>query len=288
MRRRIGIAMTIALLACSSTRPGEPAGWEERVADSRRRLAASGLHRRSHEGTVYWESKSAGLPTLVLLHGVNDQAGSWFEVAELLSKDFQLIVPDLAGHGESEPASGPLTFATMLASVHGLIEHVSPDRPVTIAGNSMGGWLAMLYASQHPARVSRLVLENASGMAWMLSVPLAPKTREEAAQVLRAVHGPAFAVTDAHVDELLTRKETPLSRIDMNDAVAHVIDPKLASLDIPTTLIWGRHDGLLPITYAEALQKKIRNSKLLIIEDAAHIPHLQSPRKFAECLKQTC
>ena len=61
----------------------------------------------------------------------------------------------------------------------------------------------------------------------------------------------------------------------------------LPSLRVPTTLIWGKDDGLLPVAYAEALQKKIAGSKLMIIDGAAHMPHRQQPERFLECLSKS-
>ena len=259
------------------------------VDKSRDALGAAGLVRQSADKTVYWASRASERPVLILLHGVNENAGTWAEVVPLLAPHYRLIVPDLAGHGESEPKDGPITYAMMLEEIESLIDREASDRKVTIAGNSMGGWLAMLYAFDHPARVERLVLENASGMAWILGdVPLLPKTREDAVKVLRAVHGPQADTSESALDALLARKNTPMSRIALADAFGHLVDQRLAELTMPVTLIWGRHDGLLPVAYAEALHKKIKGSTLLMIEDAAHIPHRQRPRKFVQCLKATC
>lgn len=255
---------------------------------SREVLTRAGLTRKTNDGTVYWTGGKARRPALILLHGVNEHAGTWAEVIPLLKRDYRLIVPDLAGHGESEPKSGPITYAATLKAIESLIDREVKRGKVTIVGNSMGGWLSMLYAFDHPERVERLVLENASGMTWIPSVPLLPKNREEAAAVMRAVHGPNADTSDAILDAFLARKDLPMSRFAMGDVLSHLVDARLPQLKMPVTLIWGRHDGLLPIVYAEALHKKIPGSTLSIIEDAAHIPHRQQPRKFVQCLKKTC
>lgn len=251
-------------------------------------MADAGLVRKSVGKMVYWTNEKSDRPPLVLLHGVNEQSGTWSEAAALLAGDYRLIIPDLPGHGESEPATGPITYAAMLEGITAVIDQEAKDCKVIVAGNSMGGWLAMLYAFDHPNRVERLVLEDASGMAWLLDVPLQPKTREEAARVMRAVHGPNADTSEAVLDALLARTNTAMSRIAITDAIGYLVDKRLAELKMPVTLIWGRHDGLLPIAYAEALQKKIPGSTLSIIEDAGHIPHRQQPRKFVQCLKATC
>ena len=284
---RLRLLLILLLIHCSTTKPPALITSAGAVEASRRSLARSGLERKTIGPTVYWASPASDRPVLVLLHGANEQAGTWASVAPLL-REFRLVVPDLAGHGESGPATGPIAMNAMVDSVRTVIDEEAAGRKVILAGNSLGGWLAMLYAFEHPDRVERLVLEDGSGMTWRLDVPLFPKTREEAAQVMRAVHGPDADTSEATLDALLARRNGPMSRIPLPDAFAHLVDARLGELKMPVTLIWGRHDGLLPVAYAEALQAKIPGSTLTIIEDAAHIPHRQNPRKFVQCLKMTC
>src|SRR5262249_4978985 len=155
-------------------------------------------------------------------------------------------------------------------------------------GNSMGGWVAMLYTLEHPECVDRLVLEDASGMAWIITAPLAPQNREQAIATLHAVNGPKADTPDWIIDYLIKPPVVPpMARVSQSGVLAHLVDNRLAEIKVPTTLIWGRDDGLLPVAYAEVLQKKIAGSKLQIIEGAAHIPHRQQPEKFLECLNAT-
>ncbi|MBK5258079.1 MAG: alpha/beta hydrolase [Thermoanaerobaculia bacterium] len=257
---------------------------------SRQQLDRAGLEKVvTSDGAVYWrgggKKKSE---TLVLLHGVNDQAGTWFAVVPALARDYRLIIPDLAGHGESEPKSGPITYANMLEQLDAILKS-ERSRNATLVGNSMGGWIAMLYAFDHPGKVRRLVLEDASGMAWPLSgVPFYPKNREEAAAMMRALNGPDDKTSDEVLDAFLARKDQPLSRFTLPDVLTHLVDARLSELKMPVTLIWGRDDGILPLAYAEALSKRIAGSKLRVIDGAAHIPHRQQPEKFVRCVKGIC
>lgn len=255
---------------------------------SRKALDRAGLTKVvDDQGSVYWTGGGKDAPALVLLHGVNDQAGTWAGVVPSLATEYRLIVPDLAGHGESEPKTGIITYTLVLERLHSIIAKETTGK-VIIAGNSMGGWIGTLYALDHPYKVARLVLEDSSGMAWPLTVPLFPKNREEAKAMMRAVNGPADKTPDAVLDAFLARKDLPMSRFMMPDIVQHLLDMRLPKLSVPVTLIWGRDDGVLPLAYAEALQKAIAGSELRIIDGAAHIPHRQQPEKFVRCLKATC
>jgi len=253
------------------------------IAWTRAELLRAGLERVEEDGLVFFRGGS-GEETIVLLHGVNDQAGTWASIVPLIS-GYRLIIPDLAGHGESAPQEGPLPMETILAGLHAVVEGI--DR-FTLVGNSMGGWVAMLYALAHPERVERLILEDASGMAWPLAVPLFPKTREEAISCLRAVHGPSAELADWMIEAMLQRAvSAPATRVVQGGLMAYLLDGRLDKLQVPTTLIWGRDDGLLPILYAETLQKRIAGSTLHVLDGAAHIPHRQQPERFLTCLLET-
>ena len=86
------------------------------IATMRLALTVAGLERVVRpDGDVYWRGGPANAPVVVLLHGVNDQAGTWAQVAGPLAKRVRLIVPDLAGHGESEPKTGPIPLPLIVA-----------------------------------------------------------------------------------------------------------------------------------------------------------------------------
>lgn len=256
----------------------------ELVRMMRGALGAYGLTRKALDGSVYWVGGSGG-ETLVLLHGTNDQAGTWTRVVPLLADRYRLILPDLAGHGESEPRSGPIAFQVIVDRLHGILEH-EDSRDIVLGGNSLGGWIAILYALAHPDRVKRLVLESGGGLARPLGVPLVARNRETAMTILRAVHGPKYVPEAWVIDTLLARAtESPMLRLE--GMMENFVDARLPELEMPATLVWGADDGVVPLSYGQALQNAIRGAKLCVIDGAAHVPHLQQPERFVECLTAT-
>jgi pimeloyl-ACP methyl ester carboxylesterase len=218
-----------------------------------------------------------------MVHGANDHAGTWFAVAPALARTHRVILPDLAGHGESAPSDGPLPISLLIERLEAVIDDAVGTDAVTLIGNSLGGWLVMLYALKHPERVERLVLESSGGLARPLAVPIVAHTREEATVILRAVHGPQYDPPEWVIDALLQRAQgSPMLRL--TEHLEHNIEPRLGELTTPATLIWGEHDGVLPLSYAEALRVAIPGAKLEVIEGAAHIPHMQQPERFLQCL----
>ncbi len=285
----------------------------ELVRMMRAALSAAGLQRKELDGSVYWTSgerasrpqrsgvspdrdswpgetpghcgRDGRSPLLVLLHGTNDQAGTWARVVPMLVRQYRLIVPDLAGHGESEPKRGAIPVSLVVERLHRILQHENAD-DITLTGNSFGGWIAILYTLAHPQRVKRLVLESGGGLARPLGVPLVARDRETAMTILRAVWGPSHVPQEWVIDALLARAtDSPMLRLA--DAMQHFVDGRLAQITAPTSLVWGADDGVLPLSYAEALQKGIGGARLHVIEGAAHIPHLQQPEKFVACLTAT-
>jgi pimeloyl-ACP methyl ester carboxylesterase len=257
----------------------------ELIRLSRGALVAAGFERRELGESVYFVSREPDRThrTLVLLHGVNDHAGTWVTVAPALAKTYRLIIPDLAGHGESGPATGPITLPLILERLH---EIVKDEEPFTLVGNSMGCWVSLLYTLAHPEQVERLVLESGGGLNIPLSVPLTATNREDAAVILRAVHGdkpmPPWAI-----DALIARAtDAPLVRL--TGAEQHYVDDRLGEIDVPTTILWGADDGVVTREHAEGLHRGIRGAELVVIDGAAHIPHLQQPERFLQCLTAIC
>lgn len=257
------------------------------VAMTRGALGAAGLERRELGGTVYWRGGDG--PTLVLIHGVNDQAGTWWTVAKALAAKARLIILDLPGHGESAPSEGPIPMDLILDRLHAIIEkETRPGGALTLVGNSMGAWVALLYFLAHPERVSSLVLESGGGLARPLAVPLTATNREEALTILRAVHGPDAALPEWTVDALLQRAAgSPMQRIMQTGLLQYFVDSRLSQITVPTTLVWGKNDGVVPLSYAEALKSGIAGATLQVIDGAAHIPHAQQPQRFVSCLTAT-
>lgn len=256
-----------------------PSDW---VRTTREALAATGFVRQSIGETVFWSAGEGDRP-FVLVHGANDQAGSWWAVAPALAAHARVVLPDLPGHGESGPNEGPLPVDLLVTRLGEVIDAVAKG-PVRLVGNSLGGWLAALYALANPARVAHLVLEAAGGLSRPLASPVVARTAAEARLVLRAVHGPGFEAPAWMIDSILQRAETsPMMRI--TGVAGRFLDDRLRALGMPATLLWGDCDGILPLSYATEMRDAIGPSaSLQVIEGAAHIPHAQKPLEVLECL----
>ena len=256
----------------------------EFIAQARSRLTDAGLTQRTLDGMVYWTG-GAGERALCLVHGVNDHAGTWSWVAPALMASYRLIIPDLPGHGESEPKSGALHIGDFVKRLAAVLEAENAN-DVTLIGNSLGAWIAILYTFAHAGRVSRLVLEAGGGLAMPLGVPLTASNRADAVTILRAVHGPAAQLPEWAIDALIARSmDSPMLRLVPGEMAAQLVDHRLSEIRVPTTIVWGANDGVVTRAYIDRLQGGIAGAELCIIDDAAHIPHAQQPERFVECLQ---
>jgi pimeloyl-ACP methyl ester carboxylesterase len=254
------------------------------IQQQRGALASAGMERREIAGCVYWIGGESQRRTIVLLHGVNDQAGTFAAVVPALMKQYRVIVPDLPGHGESEPREGSIAMSVILERVAAILDH-EDVRCFTLVGNSFGGWLAILYALAHPDRVEQLVLEDGGGLARPPAVPLFATDRETAVLILKAVHGPNYVPADWAIEALFARaKDSPLLRL--TGIFDYFIDARLGEVHVPTTILWGEYDGVVPFSYVQTLQDGIHNAKLKVIKDAGHLPHAQQPERFLSCLTE--
>lgn len=251
-------------------------------------LASAGLEKTTVAGprgpmTVY---RGGTGPTVVLLHGVNDYAGTWARVAKPLAGRYRLVIPDLPGHGKSEPKEGPLTVDHLLAGVEAVL--ASEPRPVILVGNSMGGWLSLLTARRHPDQVGRVVLLNAAAIKADAPVSLVPRNREEARRAMDAVLGPdAPATPDYVLDDLVRRAPaSAMARLQATSFNDHALDGRLGEIRAPVTMLWGRDDELLPPAYAERVKAGLATAQLHFVDRCGHMPQRECPDRLLPLLEQ--
>jgi len=291
------LLLTVAMIAApawAQEEPPAPGPLELFVQFSRSQLAATGFTR--HEAEVegrrmVWWQKGEG-PTVVMVHGVASQAGSWFLVAPGMAEDHRVLLVDLPGHGESEPESGPLAMSTVVAGFESwLAEHATGDgtEPATLVGNSMGAWVATLAALHHPERVRRLVLVNGGGLrADTGELDLLPESREEARRLMAALRDPSSPQTpDAVLDDLVRRVpggEVERMFAEEEDLESHLLDGRLGEVETPVDVLWGESDRYLGRDYPDRLVAELPNARLTLVPRCGHLPQAECPQRFAERL----
>ncbi|MGJ5817726.1 alpha/beta fold hydrolase [Paludibaculum fermentans] len=256
---------------------------------SRWTLGQAGLQKRSVDSEagaqVVWQAGRGQV--VVLLHGEGDQAGIWAKtLTEFPRSQYHLLVPDLAGHGESEPAAGPLPMTTMLA---GLKAVLAPYSSVILVGHSMSAWMAMLYAGENPGQVSRVVAVNGGPLRGLRTdVRLLPQDRVEARKLVDAMRDPGSErMADYLLDDMVRAGVSgPLARVltAQRDAKEVVLENHLGAFPVEVDLVWGESDQLMPVEFAEQLKAELPQARLTRIPKCGHVPHQERPEEFARVL----
>lgn len=233
---------------------------------------------------------------IVLIHGTSASLHTWDGWTEALRGQRRVIRFDLPGFGLTGPnAVDDYSMAVYVQWLGALLDRLGVQRAV-LAGNSLGGEVAWATAHAFPQRVDQLILVDAAGYAFASeSVPLAfriaatPGLSVLMEQLLppgmveksvRSVYGDPARVTPA-----LVQRYSDLARREGNrHALARRMAQRntgraqdLRDLAVPTLILWGAHDRLIPPVYGERFAADIQGAKLVVFKDLGHVPQEEDP-----------
>ena len=250
--------------------------------------------------TLHKEVYGTGDPILCL-HGLGASIFTWRHFIAPFSKKHQLILVDFKGSGKSpKPYDGDYSIAAKADDIHNLI--IEQDlRNLTLVGNSLGGGVALLVAirlmEQKSDRLSRLVLIGSAGdkryVPWHIKV-VRSFVGWPIMYVMPSRLAASMALRTCYYDRKKASKEqvlayaTPIASRGGRHALlqtargcipanADDLIAKLPKLTVPTLLVWGRQDKVIPLVVGELLHELVPNSQLEIIEECGHIPQEEKP-----------
>ena len=235
---------------------------------------------------------------IVLIHGTGASLHTWDGWVSELKNERRVIRFDLPGFGLTGPEpDNNYTIEQYTNYVVGILDSLGVSEAI-IAGNSLGGYIAWATAVRYPNRVSKLVLVDASGYPYEAeSVPIAFKlSQNKLAKLLLKNFIPKFVirssvenvfgnpalVTDYLVDRYyeLTLREGNRAAIKERFVQTQPGELRklLPKLTIPTLILWGAKDKLIPLKLGKRFEKDIPNSSLIIFDELGHVPHEEAPQ----------
>ena len=245
-----------------------------------------------------------------MIHGLAGSSKTWDAVMPLLSEHVDVIAPDLLGHGESAKPRGDYSLGAFASGLRDLLAVLDVGR-VTIVGHSFGGGVAMQLAYQHPELLDRLVLVGSGGLgrevSWLLRMlslpgfeyvmPLGfPKPvvelgtgvgRQLSRRGLRSERFGEMWRAYASLAGASNRQafvRTMRGVIDPTGQTINATDRLYLAARVPTMLVWGDRDPIIPVAHAHAAHEAIEGSRLEIMDDTGHFPHVEHPERFTAVL----
>lgn len=250
---------------------------------------------------AYLERPGSG-PAVMLVHGFSANKDTWLAMIPELPSDWRIIVPDLAGHGETESQANASFLLTQQAErLHQLRSQLGIEK-MHLVGNSMGGAISLIYAATYPEQVATLTLMDSAGMTS--PVP------SEYMQALSKGENPLIATDEASFDyrwNFVMSKRPPLvwplrpalirqtlareaiNRAVFADMIATVplleeqnFTQQLSKVSMPVLILWGEEDRVLDKSAIGEFQRYLPHATTVVYSGIGHLPMLEAPAQTAQ------
>jgi pimeloyl-ACP methyl ester carboxylesterase len=284
--------------------------WSEgQVGERRHTVRVAGTRTRIVE-------MGSGDP-VILLHGFGDSVATWRRTMPALARHHHVIAADLPGFGSSQPSAHRPLLDWYAHWTEELIAKLAPRGRATLIGNSLGGAIALDTALRTPLRVAKLVLVDCAGLGtgvplwWKLVTaqlfrlpPLAgPAAAALPRPLLERVVGEVYSTlvfhhrneVDAACAHDFAANYGSAAQVRHLFDLGHTIVRELASgrlmrdaatLQVPTLIVWGKQDRLVPAAHGVALGERVPSSQLYLIDDCGHCPQLERAAEFSAAVER--
>ncbi|MDB4990727.1 MAG: hypothetical protein JWN04_5905, partial [Myxococcaceae bacterium] len=250
-------------------------------------------------------------PAILLIHGIGDSSDTWRDLIRQLARDHTVIAPDLLGHGRSDKPRADYSVAAYANAMRDLLTVLDVEK-ATVVGHSLGGGVAMQFAYQYPERCERLVVVSSGGVSREVSPLLRAATLPPAHAILPLLQLPTTRALGKALFRVLELLDTDIGRdtddmlrifdalpdatsrsafirtlhavVDWRGQVITMLDRCYLTRGMPTLLIWGDRDAVIPYEHARLAHAAMPGSRLETFRGAGHFPHHSDPQRFVEVL----
>src|SRR5713226_8901615 len=230
-------------------------------------------------------------PVVVLLHGLGSRKEDWLPVLEPMAQKYRLLVPDQIGFGRSDKPLLDYSIQTYVDFLNEFLRQLKVEK-ASLVGESLGGWIAGLYVAEigggaHLIPIEKLVLVDAAGLKQDKPIPdLNPSSLAAMRGLMEAVfYDTSWLNEDAlrkvFTDKLAVRDGYTVRSILSNPSrETQRLDGRLGNIKVPTLVVWGKQDKLLPIASGERYAAGIAGAKLVSFEKCGHVPPIEKTEEF--------
>jgi 2-hydroxy-6-oxonona-2,4-dienedioate hydrolase len=249
--------------------------------------------------TRYLASGDSGLPGLIFLHGVGGHAEAFVRNFRAHGEHFRTIAIDMIGHGWTDKPNVPMEIDTYVNHLTGVLDTLKLDR-AHVSGESLGGWVAARFATQHPERINRLVLNTTGGST---ADPAVMSRIKEL--TLRAATDPTWEFVRSRLEWLMHDKQDVFDDLvatrrniysapgaaeamrralvlqEMDVRVRNLLTPKdWGSIKAETLVLWTTHDPANGVPEGRRIASMIPRSQFVVMENCGHWPQFEDAAKF--------
>lgn len=255
---------------------------------------------------TYLERKGSG-PAVMLVHGFSANKDAWLKFAMELPDDYHLIIPDLAGHGDTPaPTSGNYDLELQAQRLHALVTHLGLNQ-FHIAGNSMGGAISAIYAVDHPEQILSLTLMDSAGIDG--------ENKSEYYEALERGTNPLIATDEESFEKRMQMvmeiqpflpwplrpalaRET-INRAEINQEIftdllatrtrmneSNFPETLAAKATMPALIMWGEKDRILDVSAVPVFKQYLPQAQVSLFPNVGHAPMLEIPEESAHVLSE--
>ncbi len=242
----------------------------------------------------YWDVGSG--PVVVLVHGLGSAKDlDWARVVAPLSQKYRLLVPDQIGFGHSDKPLLDYKIQTYVDFLNEFLRELKIER-ASLVGESLGGWISALYVVEasggaHLVPVQKLVLVDAAGLQQDKPIPnLNPSTLEDMRKLMEVVFYDTSWLSEPMLHQIFADKlakhdgYTVRSILSNPTLASERLDSKLIQIRVPTLVVWGKQDALLPISSGERYAAGIPEARLVSFDQCGHVPPVEKTAEFVTAL----
>ena len=230
---------------------------------------------------------------VLLIHGLGASAERWAHVIPHLSKKYHVIALDLIGYGFSDKPSVDYTPAFFSQFIFDFLNTLGITK-TSMIGSSLGGQIVTECAITQSKIIEKIVLVSPSGImkqstptfdAYTLAA-LYP-TQDGTKTAFQMMAGEHKEIDSDTVDGFIQRMTLPNAKMAFMSTILGIrnagsLSERLGKISVPTLIVWGKQDTLIPITYSKDFVSSIKNCQFVEMESSGHTPYVEEPKKFSE------